>query len=390
MLPLDLLVFGPMGPVGWWLARWSVLRWWIVPCRYAERYSEYEVVSRVDAEHAALEVQRATKSIEDLQRQNDAIQKRLAEMEEEKRQLAVKTAKLDESKVQTWESAKKAKKGWGGNRAYVKEEINATTRGKKNYGGTEYFVERLLKHRETVFSQQERAQKKAEALLLLCHEQSRDKLTDEEDAEFRLYTGEMKTLAEELAKIDESILQISDEVERSAHFQDLAQRLQGAQRVQGAMMPPHQLTDFAVNINAWAGTLVNAITGTITSITGVSPNAHPTFRFTHEGFVADLDELKTKAIPLTKADTGKYWQVTGQAGKVFVWMGTHFEVATTSWPNLPQLEDPSVALAQYRAMHAPRAVLSSKTQQLTGMVQNGLLSPPQARDIDALERWDHT
>jgi len=96
-------------------------------------------------------------------------------------------------------------------------------------GGMEAFLTTLIKRRAQVSEERARAQQKGEAVLLLAKEQGREKLESQEDAEFRKYMDEMKSLGAEIVGLDERIEEIRSEVERSGQINANLSRIRKAE-----------------------------------------------------------------------------------------------------------------------------------------------------------------
>lgn len=97
-------------------------------------------------------------------------------------------------------------------------------------GGLDAFLQTLLKRRNQITEERDRAQQKGEAVLLLAREQGREKLETQEDEEFRKYMDEMRTLGAEIVGLDERIEEIRSEVERSGQITGNLAKIRNAER----------------------------------------------------------------------------------------------------------------------------------------------------------------
>lgn len=96
--------------------------------------------------------------------------------------------------------------------------------------GLEEFLNQLIKRRKGAVGERDRAKGQAEAVLRLAKEAGRERLNDEEDAEFREHTKGMKTLGAEIEGLDERIQEVSGEIERSGQLNQNLKRVRAAEQ----------------------------------------------------------------------------------------------------------------------------------------------------------------
>lgn len=92
------------------------------------------------------------------------------------------------------------------------------------------FLERLIKRRGELFNEREVLRSKRQAIVDVAKDANREQLNDEEDAEFRTLTEDIKRIDSELAKADTRIEEINDENERSRQLMHGAERANTAAR----------------------------------------------------------------------------------------------------------------------------------------------------------------
>ena len=96
--------------------------------------------------------------------------------------------------------------------------------------GTQEFLQRLIKQRTAAADDLESQKRKRQAVLDVA-EEARGKdaaLTDDEDAEFRALTADIKLKGAEVKALDERIAELSEEIERSGVLSEGMKRLRKA------------------------------------------------------------------------------------------------------------------------------------------------------------------
>jgi HK97 family phage major capsid protein len=96
--------------------------------------------------------------------------------------------------------------------------------------GMEEFLNQLIKRRKDAVGERDKSKGKAEAVLRLAKEAGRERLNDDEDAEFRQYTADMKKLGAEIEGLDERIQEVSGEIERSGQLNQNLKRIKAAEQ----------------------------------------------------------------------------------------------------------------------------------------------------------------
>lgn len=96
--------------------------------------------------------------------------------------------------------------------------------------GMEEFLNQIIKRRKDAVADRDKSKSKAEAVLRLAKEAGRERLNDDEDGEFRQYTGEMKSLGAEIEGLDERIQEVSGEIERSGQLNQNLKRIKAAEQ----------------------------------------------------------------------------------------------------------------------------------------------------------------
>jgi len=96
--------------------------------------------------------------------------------------------------------------------------------------GMEEFLNQLIKRRKDAVGERDKSKGKAEAVLRLAKEAGRERLNDDEDAEFRQYTSDMKKLGAEIEGLDERIQEVSGEIERSGQLNKNLQNIRAAEQ----------------------------------------------------------------------------------------------------------------------------------------------------------------
>jgi HK97 family phage major capsid protein len=90
------------------------------------------------------------------------------------------------------------------------------------------FLQRLITRRTKAFEEREELRSKRQAIVDVAQEAGAENLSDEEDAEFRSMTAEIKRLDTEVEGLDERIAETSDELQRSSKLSAGVQRLRQA------------------------------------------------------------------------------------------------------------------------------------------------------------------
>lgn len=96
--------------------------------------------------------------------------------------------------------------------------------------GMEEFLNQLIKRRKDAVGERDKCKGKAEAVLRLAKEAGRERLNDDEDSEFRTYTGDMKKLGAEIEGLDERIQEVSGEIERSGKLNQNLRNIKAAEQ----------------------------------------------------------------------------------------------------------------------------------------------------------------
>lgn len=81
-------------------------------------------------------------------------------------------------------------------------------------------MKRLIARREQAAKNRDDLLAKRKAIVDIAEEEARDDLTDEEDVEFRGFTDQVRTVDDELRKLDERISELSDEAQRDSQVSE--------------------------------------------------------------------------------------------------------------------------------------------------------------------------